>query len=72
MNDTFKQFDIIGDWNYIDMKCPIQKNCHDCGVCMCTNIEYLTRGEEPNYRGNETGYFRKKIAVELFQGKLFN
>lgn len=50
--------------------CPRQRNCYDCGVCMCTNLEFLSRGKEPNYASQDTSYFRRKIAVEILQGKL--
>ena len=37
---------------------------------MCTNIEFLTRGKEPLYASADTAYFRKKIAVEIYQARL--
>ena len=73
LNDAFPDLAPSGDstdWEYEIKDCPRQRNCYDCGVCMSTNLEILARGKKPNYTSQDTGYFRKKIAIEIFQGKL--
>jgi len=72
LNDAFPMYGLEHDWDYVVKECPRQRNGYDCGVCMSTNIEHLARGKEPNYKGKDTGYFRRKIAVEIWQGKLMN
>ena len=70
MKDAFLDISKGSDWKFIAKDCPIQENGYDCGVCACANIESLARGVEPNYLGKDTNYFRKKIAVEIYQDEI--
>jgi sentrin-specific protease 1 len=70
LNDAFKDYGIGKTWNWNTGACPIQENGNDCGVCVCSNMEFLSRGKRPQYAGKDTEYFRKKIAVELYKGEL--
>ena len=70
MNDAFPDISKSSDWKFVLKDCPRQENGYDCGVCVCANIECLARGVEPGYLGKDTTYFRKKIAVEIYQDEI--
>lgn len=70
LNDVFAGHGVGKTWEWKEAECPVQKNWYDCGVCLCTNMEFLSRGQQPQYEGKDTGYFRKKIAIELYKEEI--
>ena len=72
LNDAFANYGIKETWKWNKGVCPIQENGYDCGVCLCTNIEFLSRGQQPQYAGKDTAYFRKKIAIELYKEEIIS
>ncbi|XP_016967152.3 sentrin-specific protease 5 [Drosophila biarmipes] len=51
---------------------PHQKNNTDCGVFSCMFAEYVTRNAPITFSQDNMVYFRKKIALEIIDGELWN
>ncbi|XP_016974245.1 sentrin-specific protease 1 [Drosophila rhopaloa] len=50
---------------------PRQGNNSDCGVFSCMFAEYLTRYAPLTFTQDNVDYFRKKMALEIVDGKLW-
>lgn len=42
----------------------------DCGVFSCMFAEYICRGAKITFSQKEMKYFRKKMCLEIINGKL--
>jgi len=51
---------------------PQQKNNNDCGVFSCMIAEYITRNAPITFSQDNMVYFRKKMALEIIDGELWN
>jgi len=51
---------------------PQQKNNNDCGVFSCMIAEYITRNAPITFSQDNVVYFRKKMALEIVDGELWN
>nr|XP_036672335.1 sentrin-specific protease 1 [Drosophila suzukii] len=51
---------------------PQQKNNNDCGVFSCMIAEYITRNALITFSQDNVVYFRKKMALEIVDGELWN
>ncbi|XP_065720254.2 sentrin-specific protease 1 [Drosophila suzukii] len=51
---------------------PQQKNNNDCGVFSCMFAEYITRNAPITFSQDNVVYFRKKMALEIIDGELWN
>ncbi|XP_026469543.1 sentrin-specific protease 1-like [Ctenocephalides felis] len=49
---------------------PQQMNGCDCGVFSCMFAEYICRGAKINFSQNDMKYFRRKMCLEIVNGKL--
>ncbi|WP_342265071.1 Ulp1 family isopeptidase [Cardinium endosymbiont of Philonthus spinipes] len=49
---------------------PQQKNHSDCGVFVCKFADYVARDAPINFTQHDMPYFRKRIAIEILNGKL--
>ncbi|XP_026470458.1 sentrin-specific protease-like [Ctenocephalides felis] len=49
---------------------PQQENGYDCGVFSCMFAEYICRGAKIDFSQNDMEYFRKKMHLEIVNGKL--
>eukprot|EP00826_Nyctotherus_ovalis_P012788 TRINITY_DN13405_c0_g4_i1.p1 TRINITY_DN13405_c0_g4~~TRINITY_DN13405_c0_g4_i1.p1 ORF type:complete len:255 (+),score=28.24 TRINITY_DN13405_c0_g4_i1:23-766(+) len=58
------------EWKYVQEECPKHRHECDSGVFLCTSLELLTRGKQPWYSTEDIPYLRKKIAIELLNGKI--
>lgn len=50
--------------------CPQQRNGSDCGVFSCMFAEFLSRDSKITFDQQHMQYFRRKMIVEIIQGKL--
>lgn len=50
---------------------PRQENGSDCGVFMCTFAEYQSRDKPYDFRQGDMNYFRKRMMLELVDGRLY-
>lgn len=70
--ETLKKL-LPNDWNIEKIsvgECPQQVGCVDCGVHMLANLEFLSRGEKPQYTRESISGFRKQIRFQLSMGKI--
>ncbi|XP_017872529.1 PREDICTED: uncharacterized protein LOC108620149 [Drosophila arizonae] len=51
---------------------PHQTNGSDCGVFSCMFAEYITRNKSLTFSQEHMEYFRKKMALEICGGELWN
>ncbi|KAH8292512.1 hypothetical protein KR054_011176, partial [Drosophila jambulina] len=51
---------------------PRQSNGYDCGVFSCMFAEYVTRNAKINFSQKNMAYFRKRMILEIIDGKLWN
>ncbi|TDG38280.1 hypothetical protein AWZ03_015298, partial [Drosophila navojoa] len=51
---------------------PHQTNDSDCGVFSCMFAEYITRNKSLTFSQEHMEYFRKKMALEICGGELWN
>lgn len=49
---------------------PRQMNGSDCGVFSCMFAEYITRNRQITFSQENMPYFRRKMILEIVQGKL--
>ncbi|KAJ3052184.1 SUMO1 sentrin specific peptidase 1 [Rhizophlyctis rosea] len=74
----------LEDWwvQFFPKDIPTQSNGYDCGVFVCTYMEYVTRGKvdfsrpDPgvgfDFSQREMKYLRKLICAEILEGKIFD
>mmetsp|Transcript_4108 Transcript_4108/g.8852 ORF Transcript_4108/g.8852 Transcript_4108/m.8852 type:complete len:685 (+) Transcript_4108:229-2283(+) len=51
---------------------PRQRNGSDCGVFMCTNANYISRGARLNYSQEDMPYMRKRMVLEILNAQLLD
>jgi len=62
----------LEEWKLIGFdNIPRQTNCWDCGVFVCTYAEYLSWEAAFNFYQEHMSSFRKLIAYELDEKKLY-
>lgn len=54
--------------NVVD--CPRQSNSSDCGVFSCMIAEYIARNSEITFSQNNIPDLRKRMILEITEGKL--
>jgi hypothetical protein len=54
-------------WDILSMKCPLQKNYHDCGVFLLANLLSITTTKHFNFSQEDIKRFRYLIALQLIQ-----
>lgn len=61
------------DWKFVcDETIPLQSNGNDCGVFACQYIECIARNRPITFAQVNMPYLRKKMAIEILNGKLLN
>ncbi|XP_017043268.2 sentrin-specific protease 1 [Drosophila ficusphila] len=50
---------------------PRQTNSNDCGVFSCMVAEFITRDAPLNFTQSDMDYFRRKMALEILDAKLW-
>lgn len=64
-------FDMHDDWRLEQRKeLPQQISPTDCGVFICAFAEYLTRQETIRFGNTDVEFLRRKMAVEIVEGRL--
>lgn len=64
------EYDTSG-WQKVIMKdIPRQMNGSDCGVFSCTFAEFITRNAKILFTQEHMPYIRRKMVIEIIQGKL--
>ena len=51
---------------------PIQKNCHDCGVCTCMFADCLSLGCKIDFTSSDVTTHRKKLAWITLKDEIAN
>ncbi len=60
----------INEWDeYNTEKYPQQENGFDCGLFTCKCADWLVDDLFPDYKQENMSYFRKRMIVEIIQGK---
>ena len=68
---TYNLFDYMEkQWNYVIENTPKQDNNYDCGVFVCTFIDYLSRRETFDFKACDMMYFRALIGIELTKSEV--
>ncbi|AXI23881.1 C-terminal catalytic domain [Cardinium endosymbiont of Sogatella furcifera] len=57
-------------WRCSYLKEPAQSNGSDCGVFICQFADYVSRDLPINFTEHDMPYFRKRMAIEILNGKL--
>ncbi|XP_022913577.1 uncharacterized protein [Onthophagus taurus] len=71
-NDKKKTDIDLSDWRLINARdIPQQMNGSDCGMFSITFAEFLTRDAKISFAQENMPYLRRKVAVEILEGKLF-
>lgn len=61
----------ISHWSLVNVSgIPQQMNGSDCGMFSCTFAEYYTRNARFTFSQEDMPYFRKKMVVEIVEGRL--
>jgi len=58
------------DWTIVNGNSPKQSSNDDCGVCVCTNADFISRGKQSAFRYTDICLLRQKITYELLTQKL--
>lgn len=53
-----------------NFECPNQENGFDCGVFVCTAVDYIARGKSLTYSQKDMGVIRRRMAWEIMHGEL--
>lgn len=70
MDKKKKGFDTSG-WKKVNASpIPQQFNGSDCGVFACMFAEHLARDAPFSFSQDNMPYFRKKMIIEILEGKL--
>ena len=63
----------VDNWSFTQNTTYPQQNGEiNCGVYLCQAVEYLSRMAPLNFSEDDMSYFREKMAVELYNNKLFS
>ncbi|KAJ3032714.1 hypothetical protein HDV00_007190 [Rhizophlyctis rosea] len=61
-----------GEWTVHPARnIPRQCNTWDCGIYTILYAEYLSREERWDFHQRDIAYFRRRIAIELLEGRIF-
>lgn len=59
-------------WRSSYLKGPTQSNGSDCGVFVCQFANYVSRDLPIHFTQHDMAYFRKRMAIEILNGKLMH
>ena len=61
--------DVVRGWTEHKVRVPQQRNTHDCGVLVCKHADFFSDGWEVMVQPRMAPYFRKRMVVELLNGR---